>query len=112
MLYRDEESQQKAEAIFDHHKGDYIKMTLECNWFKPDSNSHLKVITISQIWRDDLLVWNMKNEYNDVFFIFIYPFENDECKIGVEEYQRYQISDEERITKFYPRDLNNFILTL
>lgn len=54
----------------------------------------------------------MKNEYNDVFFIFIYPFENDECKIGVEEYQRYQISDEERITKFYPRDLNNFILTL
>jgi hypothetical protein len=107
-----EESPQKADSIFDSHKEDYIKMTLESNWFKPDSITHLKVIPISQIWRDHLLVWNMKNEYNDGFFIFLYPFENDECQIGVEEYKRYLISDEERITKFYPRDLNNFILTL
>jgi hypothetical protein len=107
-----EESPQKAADIFDSHKDDYTKATLECNWFKPDSIPHLKVIPISQIWRDHLLVWNMKNEYHDGFFIFLYPFENIECQMGVEEYKRYLISDEERITKFYPRDLNKFILTL
>ena len=45
-------------------------------------------------------------------FIFLYPFNNDQCGYGVHAYQTYLASSSENISKFYPRDLNDFIRTL
>lgn len=107
-----EETPRKAAENYKKHKVDYTKMTIDSKFFKTNSIEKLRVTPIAQIWRDHLLAWNMKQEYYDGFFVFLYPYENNECKKGVEEYKNYLISDDERITRFYPRDLTKFILTL
>ena len=45
-------------------------------------------------------------------FIFLYPFNNDQCGAGVRAYQKCLASSNEEVSKFYPRDLNDFIRIL
>lgn len=107
-----EETPQKAADNYEKHKDDYTKMTFDSNLFKSNSLEKLRLAPVAQIWRDHLLAWNMKQDYYDGFFVFLYPYENKECKNGVDEYLKYLINDDESITRFYPRDLTKFILTL
>jgi hypothetical protein len=107
-----EESTKKSNKIFQSHKSEYIKMTNDCKFFKINSIDKLCKAPLAQIWRDHLLAWNMKQDYYDGFFVFLYPFENKECHSGVEEYKNFLISNNEKETKFYPRDLTEFILAL
>jgi Golgi nucleoside diphosphatase len=64
------------------------------------------------MWRDHLLSFNMTDENISGSFVFLYPFDNEECKAGVTSYQTFLVSDNEEETKFYPRDLAVFIRTL
>lgn len=107
-----EESPKKALEIFEKHRSIYTKLTIDSKCFKLDSIEKLRLVPIAQIWRDHLLAWNMKDDYYDGFFVFLYPFENWECKSGVEKYKTLLISDNERLTRFYSRDLTKFVLTL
>jgi hypothetical protein len=107
-----EESPKKAAENYNKHKLEYTNMTIESNFFKPYTIEKLSIAPIAQIWRDHLLAWNMKKNYSDGLFVFLYPFENKECQHGVSEYKKHLISNDERTSKFYPRDLTKFILTL
>jgi len=107
-----EETPGKATKNYNKHNNDYTKMTIDSNFFKPNTIEKLRLAPIAQIWRDHLLAWNMKHDYFNGFFVFLYPFENKECRNGVDIYKEYLSSNDERITKFYPRDLTKFILTL
>ena len=107
-----EETSVKAAEIFQIHKDDYIKVTDDSRCFKPNAIDKLQLVPLSQIWRDHLLSFNMTDENNSGSFIFLYPFENDECREGVTAYQKLLVSGNEEETKFYPRDLAKFIRTL
>lgn len=107
-----EEAPKKAAEIFANHKDKYEKLTTQSNFFKPNAIEQLQFVPISQIWRDHLLSFNMTNENISGSFIFLYPFDNDECKRGVSSYQKLLVSDNEEQTKFYPRDLAVYIRTL
>lgn len=107
-----EEAKSKAIENFEKHEESYINLTNKSNFFKPNSIENLKIAPLAQIWRDHLLAYNMTDENISGSFIFLYPFDNAECKKGVSSYQKYLISDNEELTKFYPRDLAYFIRTL
>jgi hypothetical protein len=107
-----EESPKKAAENYNKHKTEYTKLTIESNFFKPNTIEKLSIAPIAQIWRDHLLAFNMKKEYYDGFFVFLYPYNNEECNKGVLEYMNQLINVDERTSKFYPRDLTKFILTL
>jgi len=107
-----EETPAKAAENFAKHKDTYIKLTNESKFFKPNSIDKLQFVPIAQMWRDHLLSFNMTDENISGSFVFLYPFDNEECKAGVTSYQTFLVSDNEEETKFYPRDLAVFIRTL
>lgn len=107
-----EETPKKAKEIFDKHKTDYIKLTNDSKVFQPNTIGQLQLVPLSQIWRDHLLTFNMRRDYHDGFFVFLYPFENEECQAGVDAYQKLLVSKDENQTIFYPRNLEVFIRTL
>lgn len=107
-----EESKLKASNTFESHKTDYVKMTKDCNYFKEDALEIINKVPLSQIWRDHLLSFNMSNDSINGSFIFLYPFDNDECKEAVNEYKKQLKSSNEEQSHFLERDLNIFIKTL
>lgn len=107
-----EESQKKANKIFEKHGKKYFDLAREANVFKTDSFEELKTIPLAQMWRDHLLCFNMMSDYDEGFFIFLYPFENKECNEGVKAYTNLLVSKNEQETLFYPRDLSLFIKIL
>ncbi len=107
-----EESKATASENFAKHKDTYIKLTNNSNYFKPNTIEELQQTPIAQMWRDHLLSFNMTDENISGSFIFLYPFDNRECNEGVLSYQKLLVSDNEEQTKFYPRDLAQFIRTL
>ena len=107
-----EETKTKAAENFAKHKAEYVKLTDDSKFFKTNAIEKLQHAPIAQMWRDHLLSFNMTNENISGSFIFLYPFENDECKKVVSVYQTLLRSDNENETKFFPRDLANFIRTL
>ncbi len=107
-----EETPSKAAENFAKHKDDYIKLTDECKFFQPNSIEKLKLAPLAQMWRDHLLSFNMTDNDISGSFIFLYPFDNYECDKVVSAYKTFLVSDNEEQTKFYPRDLANFIRTL
>lgn len=107
-----EETPNKAAEIFNKHKENYTRLTEESKFFKTNSIQHLQFAPLSQIWRDHLLSFNMSDKDISGSFIFLYPFDNEQCNKGVSTYQTFLASSNEEINKFYPRDLDKFIRTL
>lgn len=107
-----EEKPSKAAYIFKKHKNDYFKLIEESGFYKANSIEKLQYIPLAQIWRDHLLSFNMSDENITGSFIFLYPFNNDQCGNAVAAYQTCLASSNEDVSKFYPRDLNDFIRTL
>lgn len=107
-----EESPAKADQIFKKHKADYLRLTNESKAFIPNAIEKLRFVPLSQIWRDHLLAFNMSQDYYDGIFVFLYPFQNDECHAGIESYKKLLFTNDETKTKFYPRNLVRFITSL
>lgn len=101
-----EESIKDAER---HFRERYVYWTENCGLFKPNSISRLKYPPLSQIWRDHLLSIATKQDYDEGFFVFLYPTKNKQCQAGVDEYQEHLLSTNEEETGFYPRYLEDYI---
>lgn len=106
-----EEDRKTAIAIYDKHKNEYDRLTTN-KIFKPNAIEFVKQIPLSQIWRDHLLSLAHRKDYDEGFFVFLFPKANSQCQKGVNDYINQLISDSEEQTGFYPRHLDDFILTL
>jgi len=106
-----EESAKKAKATFSKHKKEYTRLTTE-NIFKPNSIEVVSQAPISQIWRDHILAIAHQKDYDEGFFVFLFPRKNIHCQKGVDQYLQHLISDSEDQNGFYPRYLDDFIYTL
>lgn len=96
------------------HAFPYQPSLVTCRWpfFKPNAIEILKKTPLSQIWRDHLLSIATKQVYDEGFFVFLFPSENTQCQIGVDNYKKLPISDYEDQTGFYARHLEVFIKSL
>lgn len=103
-----EESKDKAAKTYTKHKTQYERLTSE-DLFVPNALNLVRQVPISQIWRDHLLSLAHLKDYNEGFFVFLYPKNNENCQKGVDEYKKYLKSSEENINGFYPRTLEEFI---
>jgi len=104
-----EETKKTANKYF---KEQYATLTNACGLFKPDSVDFLRQPPLSQIWRDHLLCIATRQDYDEGFFVFLFPSENSHCQKGVDSYKRYLTFDNEEQNCFYPRHLEDFINTL
>lgn len=105
------------------HKDRYKELTESSKLFKKGSLDLLKQRPIQQIWRDHLLSiahLNHKNgNYEEGFFIYLFPKKNKECQDGVNKYiTLFESFDQntkkydERLTGFYIRYLDDFMIKL
>lgn len=106
-----EEGPKESANIFIKHKKRYLELTNSAI-FNLDEIDKLKLPPLSQIWRDHLLAIATKMDYDEGFFVFCFPQENEECLNGVNQYKGCLASDDEESTFFYPRYLETFIDTL
>lgn len=104
-----EETKDKASKNF---KDRYADLTNSCGLFKPNSVDFLKQPPISQIWRDHLLSVATKQDFDEGFFVFLFPSKNKNCQSGIDIYKQYLAFDNEVQNCFYPRYLDDFINTL
>ena len=105
-----EESNKKAEQNFEKHKEKYLALTADSGYFKPNTLKDISRPPYAQIWRDHLLSFNMSSSKKEGSFVYLYPFQNDECNKGVNDYKRFLVDGDE--SRFYPIDLDNCIRTL
>jgi hypothetical protein len=103
-----EETQEKADKTFNSHKEEYQRLTTS-DYFLPNSIDGLRMIPVSQIWRDHMLSIALKQKKDEGFFVFLYPSKNDQCQMGVDLYKKYLICDDENVHGFCPRYLEDFI---
>jgi hypothetical protein len=106
-----EESEKNATATFNKHQKEYTRLTTS-DIFKLNAIETLRHVPLSQIWRDHLLSIATKQDYDEGFFVFLFPAKNTQCQDGVDNYKKYLVSDNEEQTGFYPRHLEYFINTL
>jgi len=106
-----EETIEKAAKNVDRHYNRYNSLTSD-KYFKTNAFDFVQQVPISQIWRDHLLYISHLIDYDEGFFVFLFPKSNIQCLNGVMQYQEYLISDNEAQTGFYPRYLDDFIKTL
>jgi len=104
-----EETKDKANKNF---KEQYATLTNACGLFKPDSVDFLRRPPLSQIWRDHLLCIATKQDYDEGFFVFLFPSKNSHCQQGVDYYKQFLASTDSFINSFYPEHLEHFITTL
>lgn len=107
-----EESNAQAAKNYETHQKRYVELTNEKNVFIAYSIPKLKLPPLSQIWRDHLLAISLQKDYDEGFFVFLYPSQNKECETGVENYKKCLASDDEAQNYFCPRYLDDFIDTL
>ncbi len=105
-----EETKVKAQQNFEKHKEKYVELSTNSGFFKPNALKNISRPPFAQIWRDHLLSFNMSSSKRDGSFVYLYPFQNDECKKSVNDYKKFLVDGDE--SKFYPVDLDNCIRTL
>lgn len=106
-----EETEETACATFLKHQKEYTRLTTD-KIFKSSAIEILQQVPLSQIWRDHLLSIAHLKDYDEGFFIFLFPKANSDCQNGINEYCKQLVSDNEEQTGFYPRYLDDFIRTL
>lgn len=104
-----QESRDKANKYF---KEQYATLTNACGIFKPSSVDFLRDPPLSQIWRDHLLCISTQQDYEEGFFVFLFPILNSHCQSGVDSYKQYLAFDNDEQNSFYARYLDDFINTL
>lgn len=106
-----EENKENANNTFNKHQKEYTRLTTD-KYFKPNALENVKQVPLSQIWRDHLLSIAHLKDYDEGFFVFLFPKENTHCQNGINEYIKHLNSENEELTGFYPRHLDDFIRTL
>ncbi|MDD2798003.1 MAG: hypothetical protein PHV20_05365 [Bacteroidales bacterium] len=106
-----EEQEKTAQATFNKHETEYTRLTTS-DIFCDGAIETLRKTPLSQIWRDHLLSLATRQLYDEGFFVFLFPSQNKQCQIGVDDYKKYISSDNEEKSGFYPRHLEDFISTL
>ena len=101
-----EETKEKANKNF---KERYAALTNSCGLFKANSVEFLRQPPLSQIWRDHLLSIATKQDFDEGFFVFLFPSKNKHCQSGIDDYTKYLAFDNEVENCFYPRYLEDFI---
>jgi hypothetical protein len=104
-----EETKEKANKNF---KEQYATLTNTCGLFNPDSINELRQPPLSQIWRDHLLSVATKQDYDEGFFVFLFPSKNKQCQDGVDKYKQFLASNDCLINNFYIEHLEKYIITL
>lgn len=104
-----EETKEKAVKNF---RKRYIDLSDSSNKFKLGSLELLKQPPLSQIWRDHLLSIATLKDYDEGFFVFLFPSQNTQCQQGVDFYKTQLAFDNEVQTGFYPRHLDDFVNAL
>ncbi|RZK26432.1 MAG: hypothetical protein EOO43_02875 [Flavobacterium sp.] len=104
-----EETKLKAEK---NYKERYATVTEESGIFINNSVPFLRQPPLSQIWRDHLLSIATKQDYDEGFFVFLFPSGNTHCQAGVDNYRKYLANDLEEENGFCPRYLEDFINAL
>ena len=99
----------KASATYDKHKKRYLAIAKEAGVFPNSSIQILRELPLQQIWRDHLLAFATRKDYDEGFFVFLYPEKNRQCHNAVTEYLNYLNTKDERRSIFYPRTLETFI---
>jgi hypothetical protein len=105
------------------HKKRYEDLANESGIFNPKSIEFLKQRPIQQIWRDHLLaiahLRHKKENFDEGFFIYLFPKKNVECQLAVNYYtMQFNSYDpitktyDEKVTGFYIRYLDDFIVKL
>jgi len=73
------------------HKNTYEAISFASGIFEMSNINRLKEKPIQQIWRDHLLTLSLfvtNNDYEVGDFIYLYPTENLNCKLAIEEYKK------------------------
>src|SRR5574344_1060952 len=104
-----EETKEKAEQYF---KERYIEISNNSGLFKSNALEILRNPPLSQIWRDHLLSIVTKQDYDQGFFVYLFPSENIECFNGVNLYQQQLLSSNKELNGFYVTYLENVINAL
>ncbi len=112
VKYAESLKEETPEKAAKNYRPRYGEITAQCGVFKPDVLEKLKLPPISQIWRDHLLSIATRQDYDEGFFVFLYPAKNDPCEQGVKSYLRMLFNEDESATGFYPRHLETFVETL
>jgi hypothetical protein len=103
-----EESIEQSEINYKNHI-QYKQITESCGLFKPKIINEIKKPPYSQIWRDHLLSISLKNSknklYNNGYFVYLYPFNNSDCRTGIKNYMLFLQDPEESIFEIYVEDL-------
>lgn len=73
------------------HRGRYDEVAAEMGCFDLHALERLKTKPLQQIWRDHLLTGSLlldrKQGYEDAFFAFLYPRDNERCAKAVASYR-------------------------
>jgi hypothetical protein len=112
VKYAESLKEETLDKAAKNYKERYKELTDQSNLFKQDTLENLKMPPLSQIWRDHLLSIATKQDYDDGFFVFLFPSENKECQNGVDSYLLNLKTNDEKINGFYPRHVDDFILEL
>lgn len=99
----------KTEATFLKHQHSYLNIVSACGHFNDDAVDMLRQVPLQQIWRDHLLSITTMKDYDEGFFVFLFPSQNDECQAAVNNYIAQLKSCNEEAAGFYPRHLETFI---
>ncbi|MDR2132236.1 MAG: hypothetical protein LBP30_02695 [Clostridiales Family XIII bacterium] len=102
-----EESMAQSEINYENHI-QYKQITESCGLFKPEIINEIKKPPYSQMWRDHLLSISLKNsesKYNNGYFVYLYPFNNLECRTGIKNYLLFLQDPEKSVFEIYVEDL-------
>jgi hypothetical protein len=112
VKYAESLKEETIEKANKNYKDVYATVTNACGIFKDGAIDQLPLPPLSQIWRDHLLSIATKKDYDEGFFVFLFPFKNKYCQVGVDNYCQHLTSDKEEENGFRPRYLEQFINTL
>jgi hypothetical protein len=102
----------KAALTFNKHKKRYLSIAQDAGIFPEPSIQALKELPLQQIWRDHLLAFATRKDYDEGFFVFLYPEKNRHCHNAVSAYINHLSSRNEKNTIFCPRTLETFVRAL
>jgi hypothetical protein len=112
VKYAESLNEETVDKAAKNYRPRYGEIILESGVFKADTLEDLKRPPVAQICRDHLLSIVTKQNYDEGFFVFLYPAGNVLCARGVKAYELLLESTDEAKTGFYPRHLETFIETL
>ena len=106
------EDKTKANKVFQKHEKEYLKVARGTNIFPESSFAHLSQVPLQQIWRDHLLSITTLQDYDEVFFVFLFPSKNEECQNAITKYTGLLKTNDCKHNGFYTMYLEKFIKTL